>query len=271
MTETPFFFERGPAQLFAVYHEPAGGVRRLPFLFCHPFAEEKLWAHRSFVTFARELARKGHPVLRFDYFGNGDSDGVFADSSMDTALADIAAALDVLKVRSDATRFGLMGLRVGASLAFRTAARRDDIEALVLWAPVVDGERYLQDLLRINLTAQMLFYREVRQDREELGRILASGGTVNVEGYDITGTMSEQLSAISLAAENTVPASPCFLAQIERNENALPSRELEALRARLADSHIQVVREEPFWKEIQRFYDTAPALFARTLEWLEGR
>jgi hypothetical protein len=28
------------------------------------------------------------------------------------------------------------------------------------------------------------------------------------------------------------------------------------------------VPEEPFWKEIQQFYDRAPNLFSRTLQWL---
>ena len=46
------------------------------FVFCHPLTEEKLWTHRVFVTFARELAAAGHTVLRFDYRGNGDSDGI---------------------------------------------------------------------------------------------------------------------------------------------------------------------------------------------------
>jgi len=27
-------------------------------------------------------------------------------------------------------------------------------------------------------------------------------------------------------------------------------------------------QEEPFWKEIDRFYDTAPNLFAVTLDWM---
>src|SRR5687768_18149474 len=92
MNETPLFFNRGPWQLFGVYHAPHNGSTATPFVFCHPFGEEKLWAHRVYVGFARELARRGHPVLRFDYAGNGDSSGTFDESSIETALADIDAA-----------------------------------------------------------------------------------------------------------------------------------------------------------------------------------
>jgi len=28
-------------------------------------------------------------------------------------------------------------------------------------------------------------------------------------------------------------------------------------------------QEEPFWKEIERFYDTAPNLFTATLDWMD--
>ena len=268
MQETPFFFDRGPWELFGVYHEPRGARGKLPFVFCHPFGEEKLWAHRVFVSFARELARRGHAVLRFDYGGNGDSGGTFADSSVDSAVADIDAAIVALKARVGCARVGLLGLRFGASLAFRVAARRDDVETLVLWAPVVDGSRYLQELLRINLATQMTVYREVRDDREALVRRLEAGETVNVDGYEMSRDMSRQLSTLSLVVEGRGPSAPTLLVQIERAPNAKPARELETLRSHVSAADLRVVQEDLFWKEIQRFYDRAPNLFHSTLSWL---
>ena len=100
MTETPFFFPNGSTSLFGVFHEPPGPSSKSAFVFCHPWGEEKLWAHRGFVSFARTLAADGHPVLRFDYMGNGDSDGEFADSTLQTALADVRAAIAEVRRRS---------------------------------------------------------------------------------------------------------------------------------------------------------------------------
>src|SRR5262245_18163177 len=80
-TETPFYFGRESSPLFGVFHAPARTTCLPAFVFCHPFAEEKLWTHRVFVSFARRLAAEGYPVLRFDYMGNGDSAGDFRDSS----------------------------------------------------------------------------------------------------------------------------------------------------------------------------------------------
>lgn len=161
MIETPFFFPGPAASLFGVFHESSSDQpARQPFVFCHPFGEEKLWAHRVFVTFARQLAAAGHPVLRFDYMANGDSDGEFPDFSVRTALADIGCAIDLVRARTSASRVGVLGLRLGATFAARTAAERTDVSTLVLWAPIVDGSRYMQELLRVNLTTQMAVIRK---------------------------------------------------------------------------------------------------------------
>jgi exosortase A-associated hydrolase 2 len=266
--ETPLYFDRESLRLFGVLHEPDADAGRTPFVFCHPFGEEKLWAHRVFVTFARELARRGHPVLRFDCAGNGDSDGEFSASSLQSCLADLQAAIDWTRAKTRAPRVSLLGLRLGASLAWRAAASRTDIEALVLWAPIVDGKRYLQEVLRINLTMQMAVYGEVRQDREALSDLLRAGGTVNVEGYEISPAMAAQLDAMNLAEEAVPGVDRVMVAQIERTGRQAPAADIQRLASRVPAAVLECVPEEPFWKEIQQFYDRAPNLFSRTLQWL---
>ena len=92
MKETPFFFEGETGLLFGLLHEPDPATpAREAFVFCHPFAEEKLW-DASDVRVDGPALRAGHPVLRFDFRGNGDSDGTFAEFSLTGALADVARA-----------------------------------------------------------------------------------------------------------------------------------------------------------------------------------
>jgi exosortase A-associated hydrolase 2 len=269
MNETLFYFSRGDALLFGILHEPST-VTRLPFVFCHPFGEEKLWTHRVYVSFARELAERGHVVLRFDFHGNGESGGDFTESSIGSAIADIESAIELTKERTGASQVGLLGVRLGASLAFKVAARRSDVKSLVLWAPILDGSRYLQELLRINVTTQLAVYREVRQDREELTGVLEAGGTVNVDGYDMGPDMARQLRSLALANEQAVPAARCLIAVLDQNRASKPPRDIEDLCARLPNGRITMVPEDQFWKEIVRFYYAAPNLFTATLEWLEG-
>jgi exosortase A-associated hydrolase 2 len=266
--ETPFFFPGPHGQLFGVLHRPASGGR-LPFVVCHPLAEEKLWAHRALVSIARELCDRGHAVLRFDYLGNGDSDGDFRDSSLSTGDADIDAAIERLRRDTGSQCVGLVGLRLGASLAIRAAQRRPDVDRLVLWAPVVDGSRYLQELLRVNLTTQMAVFKEIREDRPALLERLAAGGVVNIEGYEMSQRMGDELGRLNLLEGPPVAAARSLIAQVERAPSARVQPELEALKTRFPQADLEVVQEEPFWKEIQRFYGSAPRLTELTLSWLE--
>ena len=269
MGETFSFVDPGPEQLFTVLHDAQAEPHRSPFVFCHPFGEEKLWAHRAYVTFARALAQRGHPVLRLDFRGNGDSSGEFAASSLSTMLQDVDRAIDTVKQRTGAASVNLLGLRFGATLAALAADRREDVASLVLWAPVVNGGRYMQDLLRINLTTQMAVYREIRFDRPALVEQMRSGRTVNVDGYELSLRMFDEVSAVDISAGTHAFAGRVYITQIERAASAKSSPDLERLRASYARGEFALVQEEPFWKEIDRFYDSAPHLLASTLAWIE--
>ena len=269
MGETPFYFPNGGYSLFGVLHEPAADSDHPAFVFCHPFGEEKLWAHRVFVGFARALAARGYPVLRFDSMGSGDSHGRFQDASLTTALADVRAAIEEVRRRTRRHRVSLLGLRFGATLASLVAEEVSDLDRLVLWAPIIDGARYMQDLLRINLTTQMAVYREIRRDREALVAAMRSGETVNVDGYEMGLAMFDSVSALKLAANPKRCIAPCLITQLDR-QLARPAPELVQLASGYANVTFNLVQEEPFWREIARFYDRAPLLDAETLRWLEG-
>jgi exosortase A-associated hydrolase 2 len=267
MTEVPFFFPGGQHRLFGVLHQPASGTSRSAFVFCHPFGEEKLWAHRVYVTFARALASAGYPVLRFDYMGNGDSEGTFSLFSLETAKADVHAAITEVRRRTGERPVSLLGLRLGATIASLVGEESDGLERAVLWAPIVDGARYMQELLRINVSTQMTTYKEVRRDREALVAAMRAGETVNVDGYETALPLYEQVSAIKLAAAPKRCAAHCLVVDIDRQPRP-PAPDLAQLAASYRAGEYAFVQEEPFWKEIARFYDEAPALFVETRRWL---
>jgi exosortase A-associated hydrolase 2 len=268
MSETPLFFASGGADLFGVLHEPEVATDRPAFVFCHPFGEEKLWTHRPFVAFARELATIGYPVLRFDYRGNGDSDGTFEESTLDTMIADAEAAIAHARHVTKRSAISLLGLRFGATIASLVAERQPDVRDLVLWAPIVDGARYMQELLRINLTTQMSSYKKIVHDRAALVAQMEAGATVNVDGYDMALPLYKQCSAVRLAAEPKTLTGRCLAVQIDRTPEAKAAPELSELVARYARGTLVCAQEEPFWKEITRYYGTAASVGAATLDWL---
>lgn len=269
MSETPLFLGKDACQLFGVVHEPNGERSGEAFVFCHPLGEEKLWTHRVFVSFARVLAASGHTVLRVDLMGNGDSCGEFSEASVETAVADVRCAIEEICLRSGAAGVTLLGLRFGATIAALVAERVPSVNRLVLWAPIVDGERYMQELLRTNVATQTAVYKEVRHDRAELVGMIRRGQTVNIDGYEMGHALYAEASAINLVALPKGHKGPCLVVQVDRQPGR-PAPELHALASSYAQGVLLFAQEEPFWKEIARFYDRAPSLYDVTTGWLRS-
>ncbi len=278
VSETPFFFARDGIALFGVEHLPPGDTASTAYLLSHAFGEEKLWSHRVCLSLARELTARGHAVLRFDYTGAGDSGGVTSDSNLDTCLADLAAAAATLRKRNPAiTRVGLIGLRLGASIAAllaERAAEDDSLAALrgaplVLWDPVIDGAAYLQELLRTNLSTQLAVYGKVTENRESMQARLQTGDTVNVDGYEISQSFFESFSKTALLPPGARRhAGPACVIQISATESQKERADLVALAATYPRGSSRRVTEQPFWREIKPFYGRAPNLQNATLDWL---
>lgn len=76
----------------------------------------RVGSHRQFVLLSRALAAAGYPVLRFDYRGMGDSEGVQRDFTQ--VSQDIAAAIGAMQAHLPSVeRVVLWGLCDGASAA----------------------------------------------------------------------------------------------------------------------------------------------------------
>lgn len=144
--ETVEAFHFGDPELFGCLHH--GVDRRHGVVLCHPFGHEYIVLHRAVRILATRIARAAAPVLRFDYSGTGDSAGRLTDARLDRWVADIEAAIEVLRARTGVERVSLVGVRLGADLALEAASRRDDVESLALWDPVIWGRSYLRELRR---------------------------------------------------------------------------------------------------------------------------
>ena len=141
----------GPAgSLFGMFHA-AARARPKPaaILLCHPVGHEYFRVHRAFRNIAVALSRLGFAVLRFDYYGTGDSHGDSSAATLGRWQADVSAAAEELKRRSGLPRVSIVGLRLGATLAWLECLSRTDVDLLVMWEPVVSGAAYFDDLRRL--------------------------------------------------------------------------------------------------------------------------
>ena len=133
--ERPVLFGCEGERLLGILH-PAEGETGCVVVVGGP--QYRAGSHRQFVHLARELATAGHPVLRFDVRGMGDSSG--APRSFEQIAPDIGAAIDALQRHCPGLRrVMLWGLCDGASAALLYLHERHDerVHALALANPWV--------------------------------------------------------------------------------------------------------------------------------------
>jgi pimeloyl-ACP methyl ester carboxylesterase len=139
---TAFHFGSRQRRLFG-YYEPARADSRnvQAALLCHPMGNEQVFAYRAMRQLANRLVRAGFHVLRFDYFGTGDSYGDTGEGDLASWCDDIETAIEELKDITGAIKVDVVGLRLGANLSAQVAFHRPrEINKLVLWEPLVADE-----------------------------------------------------------------------------------------------------------------------------------
>jgi alpha/beta superfamily hydrolase len=181
----PFFFGNSKQPLYGVYHPPRAHTSRpTAVVLCYPLWQEYMRAHRAFRQLAMLLSKAGFSVLRFDYFGTGDSAGESDAGDVSRWTQDISTAIDELKDTAAVTKVSLVGLRVGASLAAAVATERKDLDRVILWDPVVGGKSYVEKMVLTEQASGTAPHGPV--------------GTIGIKGFPLTSRMREGLEGIDL-------------------------------------------------------------------------
>jgi exosortase A-associated hydrolase 2 len=194
-----FFLPAEPGERFCVLNTsesaPRGGI-----VYVHPFAEEMHKARRMAALQSRRLAAQGYVVLQLDLYGCGDSSGEFGQARWDIWRADVRRALTWLEQRAQGP-LSLWGLRLGATLAAEVAADPElGIEKLLLWQPVIGGEQFLSQFLRLRLAAEMLSAGAATSALHKLRGELAQGHSLEIAGYELHPALAEAIDRLDLAA-----------------------------------------------------------------------
>ncbi len=128
--------ERDPRFLYGIWHEPSQA--KYPdsiVVMMVGGPQNRVGSHRSYVQWARSFAAAGHRVLRFDYEGQGDSEGDYLGYGL--AGPSIRAALAFCHSRiAGLTHPLLFALCDGAAASLIYAGdHRDDLAGLLLLNP----------------------------------------------------------------------------------------------------------------------------------------
>lgn len=166
------FFTRGDRQLFSVRYQPGNSIvhepRKHGILICNALGQEYTRAYRNLQQLANLLCQRGFNVLRFDYYGTGNSDGSCGSIRTESLKADLHRAKQYFRETAKLDRLSLLGIRLGATLAATTPL--ESVDRIVLWDPVLDGREYLEltdRLHRESLRSQIRYAKVVSPSEKD--------------------------------------------------------------------------------------------------------
>jgi pimeloyl-ACP methyl ester carboxylesterase len=134
MDELLAFQDAKGRRISAVFSGPSPPAQGVVVL-CHGFLSSKNSTTNKALT--RMLNEAGIATFRFDFFGQGESEGLFEDITVSLAVEQADAAVALVRSRGY-DRIGLAGSSFGGLVAILTTAQRQDIACLALKCPVVD-------------------------------------------------------------------------------------------------------------------------------------
>jgi uncharacterized protein len=213
----PFYFGPSTKSLFGIYHAPQGALTHgCGVVLCYPMGNEYIQFHRAYRQLAVRLSASGFPVLRFDFYGCGDSSGTYEQAQIGQWLTDITTALREIRERCALMKVCLVGCRFGGTLAAMAGAERGDIDAMVLWDAVVNGRAYLEDLI--------LWHQEtLRSSNAKPLPGSTAEQPVELLGFPLTDDMLAALNRVDLLALQQKPAKHIL---VIADHTAVESRQL---------------------------------------------
>lgn len=169
--EQPIHIAGDGLDMLGILTLPAPGtpMRHIGVMVVVGGAQYRVGSHRQFVRLARRLAAAGHPVLRFDLPGMGDSPG--EPVPFENTALHIAAAVEAMLRATPVRHAVLWGLCDGASasLLYMQATQDPRVTGLALLNPWVRSEAGLA-------RARVKHYYRQRILEPDFWRKLASGG-----------------------------------------------------------------------------------------------
>lgn len=269
----PLFIDGSAGKLFAAYWPPAGGMIAKAIVHVPAFAEEMNKSRRMVALQARQFANQGYAVLVLDLFGTGDSAGDFGKATWEIWLQNIDTAIAWLK-RQGAQTVDLWGLRTGALLAMDFANRDEHtIEHLLLWQPVLNGETFITQFLRLRVAAAIMDNNAPREKTSDLKRQLLEGQAIEVAGYLLNPDLIKPFMALRadrLPLHNVKDLALFEVVANEENPLALGNTQFfERLQENRIKVSLTKVIGDNFWtsQEISEALDLIKLSSERVEQW----
>lgn len=271
----PLFIESSAGKLFAIYWPPAGETLfGKAILHIPAFAEEMNKSRRMVVLQAQAFSDQGYAVLILDLFGTGDSVGDFGVATWQIWLQNIDTAIAWLK-QQGMQSVDLWSLRLGALLAMDFAGSgKHRIERLIAWQPVLNGDTFITQFLRLRVAAAMMDNNAPREKTSDMKRQLLEGQAIEVAGYLLNPDLIKPLMALRadrLSWQAVKEVEIFEVVSSEDNPVAIGNTQLLAiLQEQNINTSLTKVVGEAFWgsQEISEAPDLIKITSERVEQWL---
>ncbi|WDN87079.1 hypothetical protein BuS5_00047 [Desulfosarcina sp. BuS5] len=267
-----FFYNQQGHYLYGCSYIPRSNMSETGIVIVPPVGHERLRCYRESVNLARSLAGAGFPVLRFDYRGEGESFGEFADFDINSRLDDIDTALIEVEKRFGINVIILLGFRLGALFALK-AANKNNITKLVLCEPVYNLEKFIKNYIRANIIAQRDYFGNTLMKEDDIWKILKKGKTISIYGFQTTLTFLRQLQGFDISAELKLFLGKALLVNFYKNKQPVaPARQVSNWCADFSENatyEIEPVKTRFSWTTKKIWTPILSGLNACVIKWIK--
>lgn len=208
-----------------------------------PFAEE-LNRSRRFLTLLRnKISSAGSTTTLVDLFGTGDSEGEFANATVEIWLDDLIRIAEQYHT-ADTGTLSLLGVRSGCLLIEKLLQDSaylqfgEKVNSVVYVQPEISGYDVIQRMLRARVAAKR-FAGDKSETTEMLWSSLEAGYTVNTSGYAIGSALALGMRSLLIDPQALPPIkSARWLSLLESDEIPYINKLW----------HAQQILSRPFWQ-----------------------
>jgi len=210
----PLFIATELGSIFAMHYLPASGNTSQCIVHIPAFAEEMNKSRHMVAMQARAFVEQGYSVLVFDLWGTGDSQGEFHEATWDIWLKNIDGVLSWLQDKGSDS-ISLWGLRSGVLLAMDYLHRYSaNVDKLICWQPVLNGEQFIMQFLRLRLAAAMMDKNLPNQNTSDLKKQLNEGTCIEVAGYQLNPELVNPMMTIRAQQLNLQSVKQCHVFEL---------------------------------------------------------
>ena len=252
------------ASLFALFYESIKDSPTEAFLFVPPFADEMNKSRRMVTLLSQNLQTHGYAVLILDLFGTGDSQGEFPDATWELWRDSLYSAWRWLKSQGF-KKIHFWGVRLGCLLALDTKNYFSLSEGSILfWQPVVNGERYVTQLIRLRIAEQ--FGKKTDETVRSLREMYSDGEYLEIAGYVISPHLLSKIESLQMIDMSPKINSQIFWLECSMDGTTELSagsvKIIQSWKEKMLEVHAECVSGVPFWNSADII--EVPSLIDRT-------